>query len=103
MRVKRKVGKNLDEFLKETFVDDLPPDVAVGMRERIERFRAGKTKSAATSAAWALILRRSAWAVLSILVLVAGILLQGSKSSSPLSDRISALKAEFSSFSTTRR
>jgi uncharacterized small protein (DUF1192 family) len=103
MRVKRNIGKTIDELLKETFIDDLPPDVAVGMRARIERFRAVKKKSAATSAAWALILRRSAWAVLSILVLAAGILLQGAKSSSPLSDRISALKAEFSSVSTTRR
>lgn len=101
MSVQPKDGMKVDDLLIKTFADDLPADVAAGMREKIEHFRAVKTKSGA--AAWAWILRRSVWAALSILMLVAGILLQGAKSSSPLADRISTLKAEFSSVSTTRR
>lgn len=96
-------GAHVDDLLKRTLADDLPAGVAAGMRQRIERFRAGKAKSKAASAAGAWLLQRGVWVALSILMLVAGILLQGAKSSSPLADRISALKAEFSSVSTTRR
>jgi len=103
MNEKRNEGTDMDDMLKRAFADDLPADVGVGMRERIERFRAGKMKDRARSAASAWFLRRSVWVALSILMLIAGLLLQGSKSSSPLADRISALKVEFSSVSTTRR
>jgi hypothetical protein len=98
-------GKNLDDLLRKALADDLPPDVAAGMRERMERFRARKTEGKPEAAAgpWAWFFRRGVWATLSILLLVAGILLQGRGSSSPLADRISSVKAAFSSLETTRR
>lgn len=93
----------MDDLLNRAFAGDLPPDVASGMRRRIERFRAGRTKGEAPSSSRAWFFRRSVWVALSVLMLAAGILLQGAKSSSPLANRISALKAEFSSITTTRR
>jgi len=103
MTVQHKDDTNMEDLLKKAFADDLPAEVAAGMRQRIERFRSGKARGEVPSAAWAWFFRRSVWVALSILMLFAGILLQGAKSSSPLADRISALKAEFSSVPTTRR
>lgn len=99
-----KAGK-IDDLLREALADDLPPDVAAGMRERIERFRAETmTKEAKPSAAaWAWFFRRGVWAALSILMLVAGILLQAGRSSSPLTDRISTVKAAYASPEAPRR
>lgn len=98
-----KQGRGVDELLRLALKDDLPPDVEGGMRRRIDRFRAEKTELPAGSAAWAWIFRRSVWAALSILMLVAGILLQGAKASSPLAKRISVVKAAFANLDTTRR
>jgi hypothetical protein len=103
MTAQHKRDTKMEDLLKRAFADDLPPDVASGMRRRIERFRADKTNGEASSSSRAGLFRRSVWVALSVLMLVAGIVLQGAKSSSPLANRISALKAEFSSVTTTRR
>jgi hypothetical protein len=92
MNTDRNAHGRADDLLRKAFPDDLPADVAAGMRERIDRFRAGKTRHRMPPAAWAWLFRRSVWAVLSILMLAAGILLQGERASSPLADRISAIK-----------
>lgn len=100
------MDRDLDELLRRALADDLPDDVAAGMRARIERFRAENLAGASTAApsgAWAWFLRRGVWATFSLLMLVAGLLLQGAKASSPLADRISAIKAEIASLETTRR
>jgi hypothetical protein len=92
---KRETDRGVDELLREALHDDLPADVAAGMQERIDRFRAGKTRerdSPRTAGAGAWLFRRTVWAALAILLLVAGILLQGARASSPLADRISAIK-----------
>jgi hypothetical protein len=97
---------DMDEILRKAFADDLPADAEAGMRERIRSFRARKAKretQAASTAAWAWLFRRGVWAALSILMLVAGILLQGAKASSPLADRISSIKSAYASLGTTRR
>jgi hypothetical protein len=103
---KETMDRDLDDLLRNTLADDLPDDVAAGMRERIARFRAEKLAGPAPSAppaAWAWLFRRSLWAALSVLMLVAGFLLQGAKPRSPLAERIAAVKTEFASLDTTRR
>ncbi|MBN2409429.1 MAG: hypothetical protein JXE07_06800 [Candidatus Aminicenantes bacterium] len=97
--------RKMDDLLRKALADDLPPDVAAGMRERIESFRAGKTMREAgpSAAARAWLFGRGVWAALSILLLAAGILLQGKRTSSPLADRISSVKAVFASLETPRR
>jgi hypothetical protein len=98
---------NLDELLKKALADDLPADVAAGMRERIEHFRGeragGKAPARGRAAAWGWLFPRSVWAAISILLLAAGILLQGRGSSSPLAERIASVKAQYASQETTRR
>lgn len=96
-------GMDLDDLLKRALADDLPSDVAAGMRDRIDRFRAGTIMEEKRAAAWAWLFRRSAWAILSILMLLSGIFLQGSRSRNPLADRISLIKAEFASAESARR
>lgn len=88
MSEKRPGSDDLDGLLKRALADDLPPDVAAGMRERAERFRAEKVGSrlAVEAAGW--FWRRRAWAALSALMLVSGGLLQGFGSRSTLADRI---------------
>jgi hypothetical protein len=103
MTSQKKQGPGVDELLRAALPDDLPSDVAAGMRERIDRFRDEKAGLPARAAAWAWLFRRSVWAALSILMLAAGLLLQGAKASSPLADRITAVKAAFASLDTTRR
>jgi hypothetical protein len=103
-----KKSTKIDDLLRQALADDLPVEVEAGMRRRIERFREAKAESGATkrergAAARAWFFRRSVWAALSLLLLAAGILLQGGKASSPLSDRIAAIKTEFASLDTTRR
>jgi hypothetical protein len=73
------------------------------MRRRIDRFRAEKAERPARTAAGAWLFRRSVWAALSILMLVAGLLLQGAKASSPLAERITLVKAAYASVDTTGR
>jgi hypothetical protein len=97
----------IDDLLRRALADDLPLEAEAGMRRRIARFREAKAESAAArpwSAAvrdW--LFRRTVWAALSILMLVAGLLLQGAKPRSPLAERIAAIKTEFASLDTTRR
>ncbi len=101
---KRDTDRGVDELLREALRDDLPADAAAGMRERIDRFRAGKTResdSPRTAGAW--LFPRTVWAALSILLLVAGILLQGARASSPLADRISEIKTASLSLEQIRR
>jgi hypothetical protein len=103
---KRETDRGVDELLREALGDDLPAEVAAGMRERIDRFRAGKTRerdSPRTAGTGAWLFRRTVWAALSILLLVAGILLQGARASSPLADRISAIKTANLSLEQIRR
>lgn len=100
----QKTGK-MDDLLREALADDIPSDVAAGMRERIARFRAETTtgETEPPAAAWAWVFRRRVWTALSILMLVAGILLQAGRSSSPLTERISTVMTASSNLDTTRR
>jgi hypothetical protein len=82
----------LDELLKSALADDLPPDVAAGMRERAARFRERMARREEGAAFRAPMFRKTAWAALSLLFLVSGGLLQGRGSRSPLADGISLLK-----------
>ena len=91
MTEKQYEGTGLDDLLKRSLADDLPADVAAGMRDRINRFRAGTMRDERRTAAWAWHLRRSAWAALSVLMLVSGSLLQGLGSGNPLAERISLI------------
>jgi hypothetical protein len=88
---------DLDGLLKRALADDLPADVEAGMRQRIRTFHAGTMREESRTGAWAWLFRKSAWAVLSILMLIAGILLQSSPSRNALADRISRIKSEISS------
>ena len=98
-------GRNMDDLLREALADDIPSDVAVGMREHLERFRAETMTGEAepSAAAWAWVFRRRVWTALSILMLVAGILLQAGRSSSPLTDRISTVMTASTNLDTPRR
>lgn len=82
----------LDELLKSALADDLPPDVAAGMRDRLARFRERTTPRERREASRAPLFRKTAWAALSLLTLVSGGLLQGWGSRNPLSDGISLVK-----------
>jgi hypothetical protein len=103
MKTERDEDRALEVFLKAALADDLPAGVEAGMRERIRRVRADASEGGRSSTAWAGLSRRAAWAALSILMLVVGILLQGTGSSSPLADRISSIKAAYASLETPRR
>ena len=109
MTEERNKGAAIHGLLRKALADDLPADVAAGMRAKIERFRAEKMKdggesaAAAKATAWAWLLRRGVWAALSILMLIAGILLQGRGSSSPLAERIAKIKTEYANLEQTRR
>jgi hypothetical protein len=87
-------ARDIDGLIRRVFADDLPADVAAGMRKRIERFRAEKNGDRAPAFSWAWLFRRSVWAALSILMLIAGILLQGLGSRNALADRISRIRTE---------
>lgn len=90
--------ENLDGLLQRALADDLPADVAAGMREGIARFREAKTGGEAAdrgrAAAWSWLFRRGVWAVLSILMLVAGALLQGLGSPNRLANEITQVMTE---------
>jgi hypothetical protein len=96
MSLKNREDAGLDELLKATLADDLPDDVAAGMRDRIAAFRAGTAKEEKGSAASAWLFRRGLWATLAIGMLIAGFLLQGLRTRSPLADRIALIKMEIS-------
>jgi hypothetical protein len=103
MNDKRNGGPDLEQLIRAAFADDLPDEVEAGMRERVRRFRSDPSKGAKLSTAWAFLSRRAVWAALSILMLVAGILLQGSGTGSPLADRISSVKSAYASLEPARR
>lgn len=103
MKPERERDVKVEELLRRALADDLPAEVAAGMRARIARVRAAHEERPEPSAAWSWARRRTAWAVLSVLVLVAGIILQGAAASSPLADRIAALKAAGPGQGQTRR
>jgi hypothetical protein len=103
MTTQNKPGPDMDQLLRVALPDDLPVDIEAGMRRRIDRFRAEKAERPARTAAGAWLFRRSVWAALSILMLVAGLLLQGAKASSPLAERITLVKAAYASVDTTGR
>ncbi|HSA94870.1 MAG TPA: hypothetical protein VLJ16_02380 [Acidobacteriota bacterium] len=101
-----KKNTEIDDLLRRALADDLPADVEVGMRRRIERFRETKARDGAAgrdAAARSWVFRRGVWAAISVLLLVAGILLQSGRTSSPLADRIAAIKTEFASLEPARR
>lgn len=102
--IKRKrEDAGLDDLLRKALADDLPPDVRAGMRERVDRVLAEKRAAARPAAARTWVARRPVWAAVSILMLLAGILLQGKKPSTPLVERISSLKAAYANLDRTRR
>ncbi len=94
---------NVDDLLRRACADDLPVEVAAGMGRRIDAFLADAQagRQGTSGATW--LLPRIAWAVIAILMLLAGALLQEARVSSPLADRISSLKAAIASLETTRR
>lgn len=104
MKAERPSDEELDKILKRALADDLPADAEAGMRRTIARFRektmkgeaeGGERATRAAGAAWIWILGRGAAAVLSILMLLAGILLQGRGSRNDLAGRIARVKTEF--------
>jgi len=108
MNAVSKKRAEIDDLLRRALADDLPAEVEAGMRRRIALFREAKAAGEAKArerdaAARAWLFRRGVWAALSLLLLAAGILLQGGKASSPLADRIAAIKTEFASLEPTRR
>ncbi len=103
MSSERRDIADLDGLIHRALADDLPDDVAAGMRERIVRVRTQELGALTRAPLGAWLFRRSVWAVLSILMLVAGILLQGSNASSPLAKRIASLKAASGTIEPTRR
>lgn len=103
MTIKQHEVTDLDDLLRRALADDLPADVEAGMRERIRQFRADTLEEGRRSTARAWLFPRSVWAALSVLMLVAGILLQGLRARNPLAERIVLIKAEFSSSEPARR
>ena len=93
----------LDELLRKTFDDDLPAEVAAGMRERLDRFRADALQDEGRPAARAWFFRRGVWAAVSVLMFVSGCVLQGIGARNPLADRIALVKTGLSSVESTRR
>jgi len=93
----------VDDLLREALPGDLPADVAAGMRETIERFRAGQMKIRTPASAWLWVFRRSVLAALSFILLVAGIILQGAGAPSPLARRISSIKTALETYEPIRR
>ncbi len=92
MTSKRPNSPELEELLKRALADDLPSDVASGMRERLSRVRERTTRKEEGAAFRTPLFRKTAWAALSLLFLVCGGLLQGRGSRNPLSDGISLIK-----------
>ena len=103
MRSEHVTDEKVDELLRRAFADDLPAEVAAGMRARIARVRAAHEEGPAPATAWAWLRRRTVWAAVSVLVLAAGIILQSAAASSPLADRIASLKASGPVQGQTRR
>jgi hypothetical protein len=103
MTSERRSIPDLDDLLRTALADDLPADVAAGMSERIERVRTENPAAGTRAPSWAWLARRSVWAVLSILMLVTGLLLQGLNASSPLAKRIASLKTTYGTVEPTRR
>lgn len=96
MRSEHSRDAKVDDLLRRALPDDLPADVAAGMRERISRLRAVHEGARTPADGWTWLRQRAVWAALSVLMLAAGILLQGAAASSPLADRISAIKTSSS-------
>lgn len=92
MTTRHQNDAGLDELLKSALADDLPPDVAAGMRERAARFRERTARKEEAAAFRAPLFRKTAWAALSLLFLISGGLLQGRGSRNPLSNGISLIK-----------
>ena len=93
----------IDDLLRKALADDLPAGVEAGMRERLDRFRADVIQDEGRPAARVWIFRRGVWAAASVLMLVSGCVLQGTGVRNPLADRIALIKAELSSFESTRQ
>lgn len=96
MRSEHARDAKVDDLLRRALPDDLPADIAAGMRERIARLRAVHEGARTPAVGWTWLRQRAVWAALSVLMLAAGILLQGAAASSPLADRISAIKTSSS-------
>jgi len=94
---------DVDDLLRRACADDLPDDVAAAMGRRVDAFLAGARVEQRTMSSRAWILPRFAWAALSILMLIAGLLLQGAKASTPLAGRIASVKTAYANLEETRR
>ena len=96
MNGNRSRESRVDELLKKALTDDLPPEVAEGMRRRLYRFReSARPQRQRFRIALA---PKGAWAALSILVLVSGGLLQGRGTGNPLAEGISLVKTRLAVF-----
>lgn len=82
----------LDDLLNAALADDLPADVEAGMRDRIRQFRARTAEDGTRTRVRSWLAWREAWAVLSILMVLAGALLQRTGSQTALAERIARLK-----------
>ena len=97
MIIQRTKATDVDDLLRKTCADDLPADVAAGMRQRIEAFRAAASEETGRAGLGTRSLPRVVWAAVAALMLVAGILLQGLGARSALAEKISRIRAEISS------
>jgi len=102
MITEKNQDKHLDEMLRAALADDLPDEVAAGMRSRIAAFRAQTAEEEESPAAFFWFFRKGLWAALAIGMLVAGFLLQSLQSRNPLADRIALIKTEFANPETGR-
>jgi hypothetical protein len=84
---------DLDHVLRAVLADDLPADVEAGMTARVCQFRARTAEDGTRTWARSWPAWREAWAIVSVLMLVAGALLQGTGSRTALAERIAHLKA----------
>lgn len=96
MTAEKNQDKRLDDLLKDALADDLPNEVAAGMRNRIAAFRVRTAGEEKSSAAFFWLFRKGLWAFLAIGMLASGFLLQGLKVPNPLADRIALIKTEIS-------
>jgi hypothetical protein len=83
----------IEDLLKKTLPDDLPPEVAAGMRDRLDRFREQRTgRDRRPSSLFPFLVPRGAWASVSLMMLVSGGFLQALGARSPVADRLSAIR-----------
>jgi hypothetical protein len=95
MRAKRFEDADLERLLRDALPDDLPDEAAAGMRDRIAAFRTAAAKEERGPAVSFILARKGAWAVLALALLIAGALLQGFQSPSPLAKKSRSSKTSY--------